>query len=581
MVKSGGTNELASVTVLEDSRIELVYEAMANHAIAGKGGGFAIVIGAGKKVTGVITDADIRRYISRHASVPKKARDVMQRDFTFVEKQNSDSEIARRLANSMENSGWFTRLPFRFVPKLDEKGCLIDVLDASEYEDAISIFRDEVVVVGLGYVGLTTFAAMRLSEISAVGLDSDSGLIDQLSNGLSPLSEPGLGAVIEKNTKSFRRYQKSLDFPPKEQGKRRYFVICLPTPATNDKRALETNVIEDFVEGFIENVKVGDVIVMRSTVPTGFGRKLITIVENLKKWKVGSDFFYVSAPERTVEGNALQEIRNLPQLVGGATELCTAIGMKLFKRVTNVALECSSIEVAETSKLAGNAYRDYTFAFANQLAEFCRGHKIEVQEVIEKSNYGYLRSAIPKPSPGVGGSCLTKDPHLFGSDTTIAENSPIKVARQYNETVPRQVVDFLESEFKHFAGSKMVLVGAAFKGFPETADTRNSTSLEIAKLLIDSGKNLVITDAVVSGQLPTLNVSCTKFTEIRDAQVVLLMNNHEQNREICQTLIRKSKEKKIAVFDPWNLLSKDDLVGLSEEIQIEILTMSKREKVSF
>jgi len=150
---------------------------------------------------------------------------------------------------------------------------------------------------------------------------------------------------------------------------------------------------------------------LRSTVPVGTTRKqVIPVLEHYSGLAAGSGFHIAFCPERTVEGQAIQELSSLPQIVGGLTEACTEKAVSFWSTLTDTVVRVDALEAAELVKLINNSYRDLSFAFANEFALLADRYNIDATRLIAAANEGYPRDKIPRPSPGVGGYCLTKDP---------------------------------------------------------------------------------------------------------------------------------------------------------------------------
>ena len=127
----------------------------------------------------------------------------------------------------------------------------------------------------------------------------------------------------------------------------------------------------------------------------------------------GKDFYISFAPERTVEGDALNELRSLPQVIGSYDKQSLELTRSLFLKITNSIVEVDSLEAAEMIKLINNTYRDLVFSFSNEVSLICDELNINSHSLIACANEGYTRNPVPLPSPGVGGICLTKDPFLY------------------------------------------------------------------------------------------------------------------------------------------------------------------------
>ena len=225
-------------------------------------------------------------------------------------------------------------------------------------------------------------------------------------------------------------------------------------------------------------------IILRGTVQVGYTRNVfVKTLEKFSKLKCGKDFFVGYMPERLLEGNALNEIEEIPQIISGYSKNCLDKIIKFSSNQFNKTIIASSVEEAEIIKLASNSYRDLNFAFANEISRIANNNNLLGTELINKANFGYKRNHIAKPSIGVGGSCLQK---------TLLFSHPIKKYKGYifsklsrlsnDDSIKRAITKinkFKNDYFKKNQKLKILIIGIAFKGTPETTDLRNSPSLEI------------------------------------------------------------------------------------------------------
>jgi len=269
---------------------------------------------------------------------------------------------------------------------------------------------------------------------------------------------------------------------------RRIYIIAVNTPL-NTQGKVDISDLEELVLHISKELRKGDLILLRSTVPFGTSNYFAEAIERQTGWTCGVDFHLGYAPERTVEGDAIRELQSLPQILSGYSDAClTRIHTVVENWAPNIQI-ATSVGVAEMIKLANNAFRDYHFAFANELAQICQSFEIDVTEVINTANRGYSRSLIPKPSPGVGGPCLTKDSYLLFSPISNSnkeiqlnkEGSAILQARAINQIMPRKSAQKLYRELQESfnSTSQIHFLGLAFKGLPETNDLRNSPGMEL------------------------------------------------------------------------------------------------------
>ena len=544
------SDQVPSFIVNQDDSVEKLLEVMTRVVTPKLGSGYAIVADLRGEAIGVVTDSDLRKFSARTGRIPTNIKELMHTEFISIEEGMNESEIVFSLLSQMESRGWRIVLPVRFVPVLKSR-IPVGVIDTDDFQSEISAQRDQFIVIGLGYVGLTLALAASATGIKVVGIDLDSKKIESLIGKNSYISEPGIDNLLSELIETQFYPRKSLTELKRSPGQSWSFILSVPTPLTKDLSS-DISYIKQAVQDLIPYIQVGDSIVLRSTAPVGTTREISEIIESAFGWVVGRDFYAISAPERTVEGNALHELRELPQIVGGVTPQCTQQGIKLFQRISKRLVPVSSAEVSETIKIASNAFRDYSFGFSNYLAKFAQNYNLDVNEIIENANFGYLRNAIPKPSPGVGGPCLSKDPYLLSLKGQTKFNSPINSARLVNESMTEYVLEHLKTNISELLSLEIVMLGLAFKGLPETNDIRNSPSMELVTLFSQDSKRIIGWDPVIDdSKIPE---SLDQDTKIRKPQVFLLMTNHEKNLEKLISLLSASGEK-VWIFDPWRLIS--------------------------
>jgi UDP-N-acetyl-D-mannosaminuronate dehydrogenase len=203
------------------------------------------------------------------------------------------------------------------------------------------------------------------------------------------------------------------------------------------------------------------------------------------------------------------------------------------------------------------------------LAIIAQKYDIDVNDLIQNANSGYSRNNFPKPSPGVGGPCLTKDPYFMPS-LNSENQSPIFTARKFNESMPKFVIEFLLQKigsdlFKY----EIAIVGLAFKGNPETNDLRNSVSIEVSEIL--KGKKCFLTYYEASFENSEQPI---QFPEMSNPKIFLILNNHSKNVDIVLNSVSKTSHKEIYIFDPWRLITLNLLKNLNEKVKLKYLTLS-------
>ena len=243
------------------------------------------------------------------------------------------------------------------------------------------------------------------------GVENNLKYLKNLKNKKLKIYEPNLIQIFSKNLD-----RGNLKLSDKiDNNVSSIYIITVGSPL-NKNNLPDLTYVENVSYEISKFLKPGDQVMLRSTIPVETTRKVvIPILEKNSQLKAGKDFSVSFTPERVIEGDALRELRELPQIVGGYSEQCTKKAADFWSSVTPLIVRTPSLEASELVKLANNSFRDLSFAFSNELAYLAEKFNVNAFDLIKAANDGYPRNRIPLPSPGVGGYCLTKDPILFGS----------------------------------------------------------------------------------------------------------------------------------------------------------------------
>jgi UDP-N-acetyl-D-mannosaminuronic acid dehydrogenase len=308
---------------------------------------------------------------------------------------------------------------------------------------------------------------------------------------------------------------------------------------------------------------------LRSTVPVGTTRNVcLPILEKESGLVAGRDFSLVFAPERTVAGKALKELRALPQIIGALDAQGAEVAAALYREITSTIVILESIEEAEMVKLVNNTFRDTIFAFSNEVALVCDSYNLDANKVIMAANEGYPRDPVPMPSPGVGGVCLKKDPYLLQVTAQAKNIQPTILGRSraVNEYMPlhvfRKFSRFCEKNKLKLSEAKVFVIGFAFKGWPETSDMRDSPTLELVKLLHQAGVMINGFDAVVKTEHldEIMDVQGTSLEAgFKDADAVFIMNNHPSFEDWNLLALLETMKKPSLFVDGWSMFRMDEI----------------------
>jgi nucleotide sugar dehydrogenase len=538
--------------------------------------GIALVVDGDGRLQGTITDGDVRRALLRTESMDQRADAIMRRDPICFAEGTSFQRILELLPAELEKR---SRPDRRFLGKIvlvDAERRPTRVLDYHQlWEQRVASHR-HIVVIGLGYVGLTLALALAEEGVLVTGVDVDAANLELLRRGESRVHEVGLPELLREQLKKNLRLAQTIP----EGGD--VFVISVGTPvaARNGSRPVpDLKALQQAAEMVGAHLKHNALVVLRSTVPVGTTREVVLpILERASGLVGGRDFHLSFAPERTTEGSALQELRTLPQIVGGLNEDSAEATIALFRELAPNMVRVDSLEAAEMSKLVNNSFRDLIFAFANQVAQIAAPFNLSASEVIRAANRGYPRDPIPVPSPGVGGPCLTKDPHILASVASRASlvDTLFTLGRDVNERmldmVADRVVRALADVGKDPRQASVLLCGLAFKGHPETADVRNSPSIDIARRLRGRVGTLYGHDPVVP--VPAIAAEGLEPVSLPDGfagrDAVLFLTNHLAYRKVDVFSMVRALAAPGIVYDGWELFRQDEVTGTCPSVYLGI-----------
>lgn len=415
----------------------------------------------------------------------------------------------------------------------------------------------KICVIGLGYVGLTLSLALAEKKIKVYGYDSNSEVIDSLASGKSHIFEKDINKYLKKHL------NKNFFVTNELSDKFRTFIITVGTPVIHNKKSNSHNSdlshIVKITKKLAKIIKKNTLLIYRSTLPVGTTRNKILPIFTRNQLQTSKDYFLSYAPERTVEGNAINELRTIPQIIAGIDEASLRKTKNIFKKLSKEIVEVQNVETAEIIKLINNTYRDLSFAYSNQIALICQKYKISAKETINFSNYNYPRNKIPTPSPGVGGPCLSKDPYILNEVLSSKKESIFTVGRNINE----KIVDVLAKNIVANLGAtkrkKILISGISFKGYPLTKDHRGSAIFRFYKILDKLKYFSVYVDDPLFSKQEVLNFNFKYRDEKIKYDCIVFLNNNPLIKKESTRLIRKNLNKSGLIFDFWSVIDDEKI----------------------
>jgi nucleotide sugar dehydrogenase len=355
----------------------------------------------------------------------------------------------------------------------------------------------DLVVVGLGYVGMPLAQEACRAGLRVTGLDLDARVVSGLSafhSHVDDLSDADVKAMAGNG------FEATTD--PSVIAQARAVVICVPTPLADDGRP-DLGPVLTAITTVTRHVNPGTLVVLESTTYPGTTEELLRPALEQRGLTVGRDVFLAYSPERIDPGNQEFGFRNTPKVVGGTTAACTERAAAFYRTIVDEVVLARGTREAEMSKLLENTYRHVNIALVNEMARFCHELDIDLWDVIRCAATKPFGFQAFYPGPGVGGHCIPIDPSYLSYRVQASLGYPfrfVELAQEVNEGMPNYVVhriqDALNEVAKPLRGSRVLLIGVTYKA--DISDERESPAVPIAQRLSAQGAAVSFHDPYVS-----------------------------------------------------------------------------------
>jgi UDPglucose 6-dehydrogenase len=346
-----------------------------------------------------------------------------------------------------------------------------------------------IAVVGTGYVGLVSGTCLAEVGHTVTCVDVDQEKIERLKEGIIPIFEPGLEALVKQNHKA-GRLNFTTDLGEVAQKVDAIF-IAVGTPSRADGHA-DMQYVHAVANQIGELIQEYTVVVNKSTVPVGTGKE----VENIIKKNYDGEFDVVSCPEFLREGAAVDDFLKPDRVVIGArTDRAEKVMLDIFEPIKGEKV-VTTVESAELIKYASNAFLATKISFINEIGHICERAGADIEEVA----YGVgldnrIGPRFLKAGIGWGGSCFPKDVQaldqmagIYGYDFQL-----LKAVIGVNNHQRKHMIEKVK---KHFDGSvegkTIGVLGIAFKS--NTDDIRESAAIDLIHLLREQGADVKVFD---------------------------------------------------------------------------------------
>ncbi|MDQ4120223.1 MAG: UDP-glucose/GDP-mannose dehydrogenase family protein [Acidobacteriota bacterium] len=415
-----------------------------------------------------------------------------------------------------------------------------------------------IAVIGTGYVGLVTGACFAEFGVDVTCVDVDESKIARLKDGIIPIYEPGLDQIVERNSKAGRLHFTTdlkqavenalviflaVGTPPNEDG--------TPNMSFVEKAVLD---IARFMNGY-------KVIVTKSTVPVGTGEWVRKLIQ--ENQAAAHNFGVCSNPEFLREGAAISDFMRPDRVVIGSRDAEAIAIMKDLYRplyLIETPFVITSLEAAELTKYAANAFLATKISFINEIANLCDRIGCDVHDVARGMGMDKrIGSKFLHPGPGFGGSCFPKDTRAlatvagqYGADSLLVDATIEVNNRQRLAMIPK-----IERLVGDFAGKTIAVLGLSFK--PETDDMREAPAIEIINEMKARGAKVKAFDPVAMEEakksLSGIEYAKDEYDAISGADVLVFVTEWNQFRALDLEKVKSLlKSPKIAdlrnIYEP-------------------------------
>lgn len=413
--------------------------------------------------------------------------------------------------------------------------------------------RDRVAVIGIGRVGLPLALVLAQNGFSVYGIGRNEKKLDAINRGEMPFMEEGAEKLLKEVVgKSFVA---TIDYSCIKQCD--YIILTLGTPIDENMNPLYDQ-INSAIFAMKPYLRPGQTLILRSTVSPGTTQYVRSLIEDLDSLKIGENFFLAFCPERIAEGRALEEIKTIPQIIGGVDEKSSIKAQTLFKAISVETIISDDVS-SELAKLFTNMYRYINFAIANEFMVLADNYKKDIYEIIHLVNYNYKRGQLQ--SPGLtSGPCLFKDGFFLIPDLPFTDL--ISVSWKINESIPLLLVKKIKDRIK-LEHKKAVILGVAFKA--EIDDIRESLSFKVRKALLRERAMVTLHDPYVTGHIHQ-QVEHDIYKAVKGADLLFVGTNHREYVSLDIKKIKNLAKKNCLVCDVWNVFKSGKIVFKLKDI---------------
>jgi len=362
--------------------------------------------------------------------------------------------------------------------------------------------------------------------------------------------EEGAAQLLEKHSgKNFQVFsQEHIDRIVAENA---VIIFTLGTPI-DDTYSPNFSDIEKLIRRISPVIKSGHTIILRSTVSPGATEQLARQLEEQTKLILGKTLFLAYCPERIAEGKSVEELGQIPQIIGSLEESSAKKAANIFEKIAPKIL-FTNTRSAELAKLFCNMYRYIDFAIGNEFMMIAESYGCDIYDVLKLVNNDYKRAGLK--SPGLtAGPCLVKDGFFLIDKSPYMEL--VTAAWRLNENIPGYLLSRIKEQVGDLTKKKVAILGLAFK--KNIDDTRYSLSPKLKRYFLAEGAKVSVSDPFIDSQ-PLEDA-------LLGAEILIIGVNHDVFKNITFEYLSKFVSSDCIIADIWNIFQTGKIVFYFKDV---------------
>jgi UDPglucose 6-dehydrogenase len=417
----------------------------------------------------------------------------------------------------------------------------------------------KIAIIGTGYVGLVSGVCFAEFGFNVTCVDKDESKIKRLKSGEVPIYEPGLETILLRNVES-NRLDFTIDLDAAVKNSDVVF-IAVGTPSRRGDGHADLSFVYGVSEEIARSINDYTLIVTKSTVPVGTGKKVKEIIKTINPQAI---FDVASNPEFLREGSAIEDFMRPDRVVVGletdrAKKIMSTLYRPLYLLETPIIF--TSLESSELIKNASNAFLAVKISYINQMSDLCESVGANIDDIAKGMGLDKrIGNKFLHTGPGYGGSCFPKDTLALVKTAKDykALLSLVEETVKYNDLRKIVMVDRIHKAVGDIKNKNIAILGLAFK--PETDDMRESPSIDIINGLSKLKANIYVYDPAAMSEAKQIFSSKIHFSSsaqecLKDKDILIILTEWNEFRALNpKSILELMKGNTIIdlrnIFDP-------------------------------